>query len=178
VWLGESTSGAFSSMMIQSAMVLPGAPKPAFYDGLLLQSSEPEVDKLRAIVNGWRTIESSGKEVLPVECFVACNQSFVPNKNAVQFEERWANRESKLKEMKDSEELALSVSKIAQSLIEEVDLSIPGCEECAVKAEERALNPVQASEDAETSVESKVVAQSEVVEADTPVVEQILSRLN
>ena len=75
-------------MMIQSAMALPGAPKPALYDGLLLQSSEPEVDKLRAIVNGWRTIESSGKEVLPAECFVACNQSFVPNENVLQFEER------------------------------------------------------------------------------------------
>ena len=99
-------------------------------------------------------------------------QSFVPNENAVQFEERWANRESKLKEMKDSEELAMSVSKIAQSLIEQVDLSIPECEECAVKAEERALNPVQASEDAETSIESKAVAQSEVVEVDTPVVDQ------
>ena len=77
-----------------------------------------------------------------------------------------------MKEMRDSEELAMSVSKIAQSLIEQVDLSIPECEECAVKAEERALNPVQASEDAETSIESKAVAQSEVVEVDTPVVDQ------
>jgi len=64
------------------------ARKPAFYDGLLLRSSESEVDKLRAIVIGWRTIESSGKEVLPAECFVACNQSFVPNENVLQFEER------------------------------------------------------------------------------------------
>jgi len=103
---------------------------------------------------------------------VACNQFFVPNENAVQFEERWANRESKLKEMKDSEELAMSVSKIAQSSIEQVDLSIPECEECAVKAEERALNTVQASGDAETSIESKAVAQSEVVEVDTPIVDQ------
>jgi len=37
----------------------------------------------RAIANGWRTIESSGKELLPVECFVACIQFFVPNENAV-----------------------------------------------------------------------------------------------
>jgi len=94
VWLGGSTIGVPLSMMIQSAMALRGARKPALYDGLLLQSSEPEVDKLRAFVNGWRSIESSGKEVLPAECFVACNQSFVPNENAVQFEERWANRKS------------------------------------------------------------------------------------
>jgi len=95
---GGNTIGAFLSTMIQSAMVLRGAPKPAFYDGLLLQSSEPEVDDSRAIVNGWRTMESSGEEVLPAECFVACNQFFVPSENAIQFEQRWANRESKLKE--------------------------------------------------------------------------------
>ena len=78
-------------------MTLSGAPKPAFCDGLLLQSSESEVDESRAVVNGWRTVESSEKLVLPAECFVACNQFFVPDENAVQFEERWANRESKLK---------------------------------------------------------------------------------
>jgi len=32
-----------------------------------------------------------------VECFVACNQFFVPKENAVAFEQRWANRESKLR---------------------------------------------------------------------------------
>ena len=67
MWLGGSTIGIPSSMMIQSAMALCGAQKPAFYDGSLLQSSEPEVNELRAIVNGWRTIESSGKKVLPAE---------------------------------------------------------------------------------------------------------------
>jgi len=39
----------------------------------------------------------------------------------------------------------MSVSKVAQSSIEEDGLYIPECEECAAKAEERALNPVQAS---------------------------------
>jgi heme-degrading monooxygenase HmoA len=35
---------------------------------------------------------------LPVECFIACNQFFVPVTNAEAFEKHWADRESKLKE--------------------------------------------------------------------------------
>jgi len=73
-------------------MTLSGAPKPAFCDGLLLQSSESEVDESRAVVSGWRTVELSEKLALLAECFVACNQFFVPDENTVQFEERWANR--------------------------------------------------------------------------------------
>jgi len=38
------------------------------------------VDELRAIVNGWKTIESSGKKVLPAECFVAYNQFLFPTR--------------------------------------------------------------------------------------------------
>merc|ERR1711920_482079 len=34
---------------------------------------------------------------LPVECFVACNQFFVPPENAAAFEQRWKNRESQLR---------------------------------------------------------------------------------
>ena len=83
--------------MVSSAMVLKGAPRPAFYDGLLLQSTEPTV--LPETVDGWRSnIEADGKNTLPAECFVACNQFFVPPENAVAFEQRWANRESKLKD--------------------------------------------------------------------------------
>jgi len=78
--------------------------------------------------------------------------------------------------VKTEDEITLVVleekEKIAQSSIEQVDLSKPECEECAVKAEERAQNSVQASGDAETSMESKAVAQSEAVEVDTPVVDQ------
>ena len=69
----------------------------------------------------------------------------------------------------------MSESKIVQSSIEQVDLSIPECKECAVKFEERALNTVQTSGDVETSIESKAVTQSEVVEIDTPVVDQAAS---
>ena len=58
--------------------------------------------------------------------------------------------------VKTEDEITLVVleekEKIAQSSIEQVDLSKLECEECAVKAEERALNSVQASGDAETSI--------------------------
>lgn len=82
--------------MVSSAMVLKGAPKPAFYDGLLHQSIVP--DAVPETVDGWRSVEADGKKILPAECFVACNQFFVPPLNAVEFEQRWADRTSKLKE--------------------------------------------------------------------------------
>ena len=53
------------------------------------------------IVDGWRETLADGEDltdVLDAECFVACNQFFVPPENAKAFEERWAQRESKLKE--------------------------------------------------------------------------------
>lgn len=77
-------------------MVLKGAPKPAFYDGLLQQSVIPE--SVPETVDGWRKVDADGVNILPAECFVACNQFFVPPANAYAFEQRWKNRTSKLKE--------------------------------------------------------------------------------
>ena len=77
-------------------MVLTGAPKPAFYDGLLQQSTIP--DQVPETVNGWRSVEADGVNLLPAEAFIAMNQFFVPSTNAVAFENRWANRTSKLKQ--------------------------------------------------------------------------------
>ena len=77
-------------------MVLKGAPKPAFYDGLLQQSIVP--DAIPETVDGWRNVEANGADILPAECFVACNQFFVPPSNAHEFERRWKNRTSQLKE--------------------------------------------------------------------------------
>lgn len=93
---GGTSIGAFVKTMVGSALVLRGAPKPAFYDGLLVQSEAPEA--MTETVGGWRNVEfpqDGGK--LPAECFVACNQFFVPKENAVAFEQRWKNRESKLR---------------------------------------------------------------------------------
>eukprot|EP00536_Pseudo-nitzschia_multiseries_P010608 jgi/Psemu1/26461/gm1.26461_g len=93
---GGTSIGAFMSTMISSAMVLKGPPRPAFYDGLLVQSEAPEF--LPETVDGWRSIEFPEEGTLPAECFVACNQFFVPRDNAVAFEQRWKNRESKLRD--------------------------------------------------------------------------------
>jgi heme-degrading monooxygenase HmoA len=92
---GGTSVGAFVKTMVSSALILRGAPKPAFYDGLLVQSEAPE--SMPETVDGWRNIEfpQDGSN-LPAECFVACNQFFVPKENAVAFEQRWKNRESKL----------------------------------------------------------------------------------
>jgi len=95
---GGTSIGAFVSTMVSSALVLKGAPRPAFYDGLLLQSTTPSADMLPDIVDGWREVEADGVNVLPAECFIACNQFFVSPENAAAFEKRWADRESKLKE--------------------------------------------------------------------------------
>lgn len=94
---GGTSVGAFVSTMVSSAMILRGAPKPAFYDGLLVQSETPEF--LPETVDGWRNVEfPEDGGTLPVECFIASNQFYVPKENAVAFEQRWKNRETKLRE--------------------------------------------------------------------------------
>jgi heme-degrading monooxygenase HmoA len=93
---GGTSIGAFLSTMVNSAMVLRGAPRPAFYDGLLLQSTVPE--EVPETVDGWRNVDADGVTTLPAECFVACNQFFVPPENGAAFEQRWAQRVSKLQE--------------------------------------------------------------------------------
>ena len=93
---GGTSIGAFMSTMISSALILKGPPRPAFYDGLLVQSTEPA--SVPETIDGWRNVDADGIHNLPEECFIACNQFYVPSENGVAFEQRWANRESKLKE--------------------------------------------------------------------------------
>lgn len=93
---GGKSIGAFVSTMVNSALVLTGPPRPAFYDGLLVQGVTP--DTIPETEDGWRKIKVIDGQVLPKECFIACNQFFVPSKNGAAFEKRWADRESKLKE--------------------------------------------------------------------------------
>jgi heme-degrading monooxygenase HmoA len=91
---GGTSITAFVSTMVSSLFVLKGAPRPAFYDGLLVQSTLPQ--KVPKTVDGWRSVEADGVVTLPAECFVACNQFYIPTNNAAAFEQRWAQRESKL----------------------------------------------------------------------------------
>jgi heme-degrading monooxygenase HmoA len=41
---------------------------------------------------------ADGVHTLPTECFVVCNQFYIPMEHAAAFEQRWATRESKLKD--------------------------------------------------------------------------------
>lgn len=93
---GGTSIGAFLGTMVNSLRVLRGAPRPAFYDGLLVQSTVPQ--DVPETVDGWREVDANGIDTLPAECFVACNQFYVPNENRVAFEQRWAQRVSKLQE--------------------------------------------------------------------------------
>ena len=95
---GGTSISAFMSTMISSALILKGPPRPAFYDGLLLQSTQIQPEDVPLTVDGWRNIQADGITNLPTECFVVCNQFYVPFENGPQFEQRWANRESTLKQ--------------------------------------------------------------------------------
>jgi hypothetical protein len=44
--------------------------------GSFFQSVPPT--NLPEVVDGWRSVDADGEHILPAECFVACNQFFVP----------------------------------------------------------------------------------------------------
>ena len=95
---GGMSIGAFMSIMIFSAMILNCVPHPVFYDALLMQSTPTDEEDLPETLDGWRNVKADGKIYLQKECFIAQNQLFVSNDIAVEFEQRWAKRESKLKD--------------------------------------------------------------------------------
>ena len=82
---GGTSIGAFLSTMVNSALVLRGPPRPAFYDGLLVQSTKPE--SVPDTVDGWRNVEADGVTTLPTECFVQMVKYFVPLEQAAAFEQ-------------------------------------------------------------------------------------------
>ncbi len=95
---GGTSISAFMSTMISSALILKGPPRPAFYDGLLVQSTTIPLDNIPETIDGWRSVQTDGTFNLPTECFVSCNQFYIPSENKQAFEQRWKDRESKLKE--------------------------------------------------------------------------------
>ena len=84
----------FVSTMVRSAMDLKEASRLAFYDRLLHQSVVPEI--VPETVDGLRDVNANGSTILPTESFVVCDQFFVLQDNAMQFESRWRNRMSRL----------------------------------------------------------------------------------
>eukprot|EP01039_Chlorochromonas_danica_P001834 gene1834-2006_t len=86
----------FVRLLTTALFILNGSPKPAFFDGLIVQSG----NKLDFATDaGWRKVNADGVNVLPPEVFLAQNRFVVPSQNAIAFEQQWANRESHLKEM-------------------------------------------------------------------------------
>lgn len=93
---GGTSIVSFLSTMVNSAMVLRGAPRPAFYDGLFLNYEKP--DFLPDPVDGWRNVEADGVNTLPAECFVEMVKYFVPSQKAQSFEAMWKDRDIAKKE--------------------------------------------------------------------------------
>lgn len=89
---GGTSIGAFLSTMMNSALVLRGPPRPAFYDGLLPQEST-ETLSATPTVDGWRAdIQADGLNTLPAECFVEMTSYFVPSNHVVEFEKAYAEQ--------------------------------------------------------------------------------------
>jgi hypothetical protein len=84
---GGTSIGAFLSTMVNSALVLRGAPRPAFYDGLLVKATKPE--QVPQTVDGWRQVEANGVDTLPAECFVKMTKYYIPSDQAADFERVW-----------------------------------------------------------------------------------------
>lgn len=89
---GGTSIGAFMSAMVSSARVLRGAPRPAFYDGLLLQKTKPS--SLFDTLDGWRNVPADGVNTLNPECFVSMQKFYIPpDDSAVEFEEFWKKQQ-------------------------------------------------------------------------------------
>eukprot|EP00670_Eutreptiella_braarudii_P002260 CAMPEP_0174289646 /NCGR_PEP_ID=MMETSP0809-20121228/25791_1 /TAXON_ID=73025 ORGANISM="Eutreptiella gymnastica-like, Strain CCMP1594" /NCGR_SAMPLE_ID=MMETSP0809 /ASSEMBLY_ACC=CAM_ASM_000658 /LENGTH=380 /DNA_ID=CAMNT_0015387717 /DNA_START=19 /DNA_END=1161 /DNA_ORIENTATION=+ len=84
---------SFVKMVTSSLLTIKGAPKPAFYEGLIPVANTPEPTKT---VNGWRAVEANGEDLLEGECFVAMNRFKVREGQYEAFEARWSKRDSKL----------------------------------------------------------------------------------
>jgi heme-degrading monooxygenase HmoA len=92
---GGTSISAFLSTMVSSALVLRGAPRPAFYDGLLVKSTKP--DKMPELVDGWRNVQADGINNLPAESFLQMIKYFVPTgTKAADFESYWVDNMNSL----------------------------------------------------------------------------------
>mmetsp|Transcript_45525 Transcript_45525/g.87040 ORF Transcript_45525/g.87040 Transcript_45525/m.87040 type:complete len:344 (+) Transcript_45525:162-1193(+) len=93
---GGGSLFGFVMMLVSSTQTLEGGPKPAFFDGILPLSAPTDPAALSLVKDGWRQVKADGVNLLPPECFVAMNRFSVAPGQEAAFEQRWANRESKL----------------------------------------------------------------------------------
>jgi heme-degrading monooxygenase HmoA len=99
---GGTSIGAFLSTMINSAVVLRGPPRPALYDGLLVQSTKP-AQLPEITVEGWRKVNANGIDILPAECFVEVRKYYVSPDQAAEFERLWQQQRTNAAELSSSE---------------------------------------------------------------------------
>eukprot|EP00596_Hydrurales_sp_CCMP1899_P010471 CAMPEP_0119040054 /NCGR_PEP_ID=MMETSP1177-20130426/9875_1 /TAXON_ID=2985 /ORGANISM="Ochromonas sp, Strain CCMP1899" /LENGTH=318 /DNA_ID=CAMNT_0007004741 /DNA_START=63 /DNA_END=1019 /DNA_ORIENTATION=- len=88
----------FIGLLTTALFILDGGPKPAFYDGLLPVVNDGSTLSNLKSENGWRKVEADGVSLIEPEIFMVQNRFNVVLGKEIQFEQRWANRESKLHE--------------------------------------------------------------------------------
>lgn len=86
----------FVKLLGTALFILNGSPKPAFYDALLVNPGET---LSFATENGWRNVVSDGQNCIDPDIFMVQNKFKIVRGKEVDFEQQWANRDSKLKEV-------------------------------------------------------------------------------
>mmetsp|Transcript_21155 Transcript_21155/g.22939 ORF Transcript_21155/g.22939 Transcript_21155/m.22939 type:complete len:308 (-) Transcript_21155:92-1015(-) len=86
----------FIRLVTTALFIVKGSPKPAFYDALLFKGGERVAFDA---VNGWRQVNADGVNLLPTDIFMAQNRFKITPGKEVEFEQHWANRESKLQDV-------------------------------------------------------------------------------
>lgn len=102
----------FVKLLSTALFILKGSPKPAFYDAVLpltmtapSSASDAGNAPLRnyyadtAADGGWRSVAADGKTLLPGEVFMSQNRFRVKPGKELEFERKWQERESRLREM-------------------------------------------------------------------------------
>lgn len=84
---GGGSIFGFVDMLVNATFTLNGAPKPAFWHGLLPMNTPGDMGGKR-VENGWRIVETDGKSVLDGEVFVACNRFQIAEGKEKEFEQR------------------------------------------------------------------------------------------
>lgn len=86
---GGGSIFGFIDMLVNATFTLNGAPKPAFWHGLLPISLPGDMSD-KEVENGWRKVDADGKNKLATEAFAVANRFSVAEGSEVDFEQRCA----------------------------------------------------------------------------------------
>ena len=84
---GGGTIFGFIDMLVNATFTLNGAPKPAFWHGLLPISVGGDMSD-RTVEDGWRVVDADGKNKLDSEAFTVSNRFSVAEGSEIDFEQR------------------------------------------------------------------------------------------